>query len=186
MNEQMKLTVLGQDSAVVTFTSLNETVTLTVFAKTCPHGTAPEKRVRQSRRGVDPDPRALRCDWPLPVSGSLLPLPPRSHARPCVFLCHSLLSPSATVLSLEDFLYQLGVLSVVKWQHLLWMGFTTKTKEPVGSVNLRRLLTCSFRYGWIQTPVMPSDLPMPWFCFRLGQIQSHRVSLLLATSISKL
>uniref|UniRef100_A0A8D2GH19 Chromosome 3 open reading frame 20 n=1 Tax=Urocitellus parryii TaxID=9999 RepID=A0A8D2GH19_UROPR len=46
VNEQMKLTMLGQDSVVVTFTSLNETVTLTVSARTCPHGTMPEKWVR--------------------------------------------------------------------------------------------------------------------------------------------
>ncbi|XP_058144753.1 uncharacterized protein C3orf20 homolog [Dasypus novemcinctus] len=45
VNEQMKLTVLGQDSIVVTFTSLNETVTLTVSANNCPHGMAHDKRM---------------------------------------------------------------------------------------------------------------------------------------------
>ncbi|XP_060036621.1 uncharacterized protein C3orf20 homolog isoform X2 [Erinaceus europaeus] len=38
VNEQMKLTVLGQDSMVVTFTSMHETVTLPVSANNCPHG----------------------------------------------------------------------------------------------------------------------------------------------------
>ncbi|XP_007948789.2 uncharacterized protein C3orf20 homolog [Orycteropus afer afer] len=45
MNEQMKLTVLGQDSVVVTFTSLNETVSLTVSANNCPHGMTHDKRM---------------------------------------------------------------------------------------------------------------------------------------------
>ncbi|XP_006868749.1 PREDICTED: uncharacterized protein C3orf20 homolog [Chrysochloris asiatica] len=45
VNEQMKLTVTGQDSMVVTFTSLNETVTLTVSVNNCPHGMAHDKRV---------------------------------------------------------------------------------------------------------------------------------------------
>ncbi|XP_033615638.1 uncharacterized protein C3orf20 homolog isoform X2 [Fukomys damarensis] len=44
VNEQLKLKVLGQDSIVVTFTSLNETVMLTVSARNCPHGMAHEKR----------------------------------------------------------------------------------------------------------------------------------------------
>uniref|UniRef100_H0V8K4 Chromosome 3 open reading frame 20 n=1 Tax=Cavia porcellus TaxID=10141 RepID=H0V8K4_CAVPO len=45
VNEQLKLKVLGQDSIVVTFTSLNETVMITVSARNCPHGMAQEKRV---------------------------------------------------------------------------------------------------------------------------------------------
>uniref|UniRef100_A0A8C5ZBU2 Chromosome 3 open reading frame 20 n=1 Tax=Marmota marmota marmota TaxID=9994 RepID=A0A8C5ZBU2_MARMA len=53
VNEQMKLTMLGQDSVVVTFTSLNETVTLTVSARTCPHGTTPEKRPSRRIGGSD-------------------------------------------------------------------------------------------------------------------------------------
>uniref|UniRef100_A0A8C9PZ95 Chromosome 3 open reading frame 20 n=1 Tax=Spermophilus dauricus TaxID=99837 RepID=A0A8C9PZ95_SPEDA len=53
VNEQIKLTMLGQDSVVVTFTSLKETVTLTVWARACPHGTTPEKR--PSRRVGGPD-----------------------------------------------------------------------------------------------------------------------------------
>ncbi|CAO2605954.1 Uncharacterized protein C3orf20 homolog [Lemmus lemmus] len=44
VNEQMKLTVLGPDSITVTFTSMNETVTLSVSPKSCPHGTAHDKR----------------------------------------------------------------------------------------------------------------------------------------------
>uniref|UniRef100_A0A8C6MNC1 Chromosome 3 open reading frame 20 n=1 Tax=Moschus moschiferus TaxID=68415 RepID=A0A8C6MNC1_MOSMO len=44
VNEQMKLTVLGQDSMTVTFTSMNETVTLPVLASNCPHGTPHDKR----------------------------------------------------------------------------------------------------------------------------------------------
>ncbi|XP_023564516.1 uncharacterized protein C3orf20, partial [Octodon degus] len=44
VNEQLKLKVLAQDSIVVTFTSLNETVTLTVSAKNCPHKMALEKQ----------------------------------------------------------------------------------------------------------------------------------------------
>uniref|UniRef100_A0A8D1F8Z3 FAM194 C-terminal domain-containing protein n=1 Tax=Sus scrofa TaxID=9823 RepID=A0A8D1F8Z3_PIG len=48
VNEQMKLTVLGQDSIMVTFTSLNETVTLPISANNCPHGTSHDKRVRIS------------------------------------------------------------------------------------------------------------------------------------------
>uniref|UniRef100_A0A8D2GRR3 Chromosome 3 open reading frame 20 n=1 Tax=Urocitellus parryii TaxID=9999 RepID=A0A8D2GRR3_UROPR len=53
VNEQMKLTMLGQDSVVVTFTSLNETVTLTVSARTCPHGTMPEKWLSRRVGGLD-------------------------------------------------------------------------------------------------------------------------------------
>ncbi|XP_044111148.1 uncharacterized protein C3orf20 homolog [Neovison vison] len=45
VNEQMKLTVLSQDSITVTFTSLNERITLSVSANNCPHGVAHEKRL---------------------------------------------------------------------------------------------------------------------------------------------
>ncbi|XP_059017820.1 uncharacterized protein C3orf20 homolog isoform X2 [Mustela lutreola] len=45
VNEQMKLTVLSQDSIMVTFTSLNERITLSVSANNCPHGVAHEKRL---------------------------------------------------------------------------------------------------------------------------------------------
>nr|XP_025741013.1 uncharacterized protein C3orf20 homolog isoform X5 [Callorhinus ursinus] len=45
VNEQIKLTVLSQDSIMVTFTSLNETITLSVSASNCPHGVAHEKRL---------------------------------------------------------------------------------------------------------------------------------------------
>ncbi|XP_036907147.1 uncharacterized protein C3orf20 homolog [Sturnira hondurensis] len=45
VNEQMKLMVLGQDSIMVTFTSLSETVTLTVSPNNCPHGLEHDKRV---------------------------------------------------------------------------------------------------------------------------------------------
>ncbi|XP_032761974.1 uncharacterized protein C3orf20 homolog isoform X2 [Rattus rattus] len=44
VNEQMKLTVLGQDSISVTFTSMNETVTLSVSPKSCPHTVLHDKR----------------------------------------------------------------------------------------------------------------------------------------------
>jgi hypothetical protein len=44
----MKLTVLGQDSITVTFTSMNETVTISVSPKSCPHNVLHDKRVRQS------------------------------------------------------------------------------------------------------------------------------------------
>ncbi|TKC41486.1 hypothetical protein EI555_001587, partial [Monodon monoceros] len=44
VNEQMKLMVLGQDSIMATFTSLNETVTLPISANSCPHGTSHNKR----------------------------------------------------------------------------------------------------------------------------------------------
>ncbi|KAM6162700.1 LOW QUALITY PROTEIN: uncharacterized protein C3orf20 homolog [Erethizon dorsatum] len=37
VNEQLKLKVLGQGSIMVTFTSLNETVMLTMLARNCPH-----------------------------------------------------------------------------------------------------------------------------------------------------
>ncbi|KAM5279657.1 uncharacterized protein C3orf20 homolog [Ctenodactylus gundi] len=43
VNEQMTVKVLGLDSITVTFTSLNETVTLTVSSRNCPH----EKRLSQ-------------------------------------------------------------------------------------------------------------------------------------------
>uniref|UniRef100_A0A7N5KIF0 Chromosome 3 open reading frame 20 n=1 Tax=Ailuropoda melanoleuca TaxID=9646 RepID=A0A7N5KIF0_AILME len=45
VNEQMKLTVLSQDSIMVSFTSLNETITLSVSANNCPHGVAHDKRL---------------------------------------------------------------------------------------------------------------------------------------------
>ncbi|XP_042835515.1 uncharacterized protein C3orf20 homolog isoform X6 [Panthera tigris] len=45
VNEQIKLTVLSQDSIIVTFTSLNETITLSVSANNCPHGVAQDKRL---------------------------------------------------------------------------------------------------------------------------------------------
>ncbi|XP_069907152.1 uncharacterized protein C3orf20 [Oryctolagus cuniculus] len=48
VNEQLKLTVLGKDCITVTFTSLNETVTLTVSSKNCPH--RPLHSKRPSRR----------------------------------------------------------------------------------------------------------------------------------------
>ena len=60
VNEQMKLTVLGQDSIMVTFTSLNETVTLPVSANNCPHGTSHDKRVRHADQSPRPDPRAFQ------------------------------------------------------------------------------------------------------------------------------
>ncbi|XP_057641396.1 uncharacterized protein C3orf20 homolog [Chionomys nivalis] len=44
VNEQMKLTVLGPDSITVTFTSMNEMVTLSVSPKSCPHGIVHDKR----------------------------------------------------------------------------------------------------------------------------------------------
>uniref|UniRef100_A0A8C6GTH1 RIKEN cDNA 4930590J08 gene n=1 Tax=Mus spicilegus TaxID=10103 RepID=A0A8C6GTH1_MUSSI len=44
VNEQMKLTVLGQDSITVTFTSMNETVTISVSPKSCPHNVLHDKR----------------------------------------------------------------------------------------------------------------------------------------------
>ncbi|KAK2493660.1 hypothetical protein MC885_000643 [Smutsia gigantea] len=53
VNEQMKLTVLGQDSITVTFTSLNETVTLTVSANNCPHRTAHGKRLAHRISNLD-------------------------------------------------------------------------------------------------------------------------------------
>ncbi|XP_037379471.1 uncharacterized protein C3orf20 homolog isoform X2 [Talpa occidentalis] len=53
VNEQMKLTVLGQDSIVVTFTSLQETVKLTVSATSCPHGITHDKRLTHRISIVD-------------------------------------------------------------------------------------------------------------------------------------
>ncbi|XP_061051589.1 uncharacterized protein C3orf20 homolog [Eubalaena glacialis] len=53
VNEQMKLTVLGQDSIMVTFTSLNETVTLPVSANNCPHGTSHDKRMTRRISSMD-------------------------------------------------------------------------------------------------------------------------------------
>ncbi|XP_058419962.1 uncharacterized protein C3orf20 homolog [Diceros bicornis minor] len=42
----MKLTVLGQDSIVVTFTSMKQTVRVTVSANGCPHGIPHYKKVK--------------------------------------------------------------------------------------------------------------------------------------------
>ncbi|XP_074260202.1 uncharacterized protein C3orf20 homolog isoform X2 [Saimiri boliviensis] len=53
VNEQMKLKVLGQDSITVTFTSLNDTVTLSVSANNCPHGMAYEKRLNHKISNMD-------------------------------------------------------------------------------------------------------------------------------------
>ncbi|XP_057562520.1 uncharacterized protein C3orf20 homolog [Hippopotamus amphibius kiboko] len=53
VNEQMKLTVLGQDSIMVTFTSLNETVTLPISANNCPHGISHDKRVTHRISSMD-------------------------------------------------------------------------------------------------------------------------------------
>ncbi|XP_054451170.1 uncharacterized protein C3orf20 homolog [Pteronotus mesoamericanus] len=53
VNEQMKLTVLGQDSIMVTFTSLNETVTLTVSPNNCPHGVGHDKRATHKISSMD-------------------------------------------------------------------------------------------------------------------------------------
>ncbi|XP_058293292.1 uncharacterized protein C3orf20 homolog isoform X3 [Hylobates moloch] len=53
VNEEMKLKVLGQDSITVTFTSLNETVTLTVSANSCPHGMAYDKRLNHRISNMD-------------------------------------------------------------------------------------------------------------------------------------
>ncbi|KAG8516945.1 putative protein C3orf20 [Galemys pyrenaicus] len=68
VNEQMKLTVLGQDSIVVTFTSLQETVKVTVSATNCPHGITQDKRVRQSRRDTQPGPEAAELGVALHIS----------------------------------------------------------------------------------------------------------------------
>ncbi|XP_075407008.1 uncharacterized protein C3orf20 homolog [Tenrec ecaudatus] len=53
VNDQMKLTVMGQDSMVVTFTSLSETVTLTVSANNCPHGIPSDKRMTHRINSLD-------------------------------------------------------------------------------------------------------------------------------------
>ncbi|XP_069871738.1 uncharacterized protein C3orf20 homolog [Dipodomys merriami] len=60
MNEQMKLTVLGQDSIMVTFTCMNETVTLTLSAKNCPHSTTHDKRM--TRRITVTDEKILKMN----------------------------------------------------------------------------------------------------------------------------
>ncbi|XP_068940602.1 uncharacterized protein C3orf20 homolog [Petaurus breviceps papuanus] len=44
MNEQIKLRVHNQDSISLTFSALNETVTLLISPTDCPHGAPPEKR----------------------------------------------------------------------------------------------------------------------------------------------
>ncbi|XP_054585832.1 uncharacterized protein C3orf20 homolog isoform X3 [Eptesicus fuscus] len=53
VNEQMKLTVLAQDSILVTFTSMNETVTLTISANNCPHGVGHDKKMTHKIISVD-------------------------------------------------------------------------------------------------------------------------------------
>uniref|UniRef100_G1PFX2 Chromosome 3 open reading frame 20 n=1 Tax=Myotis lucifugus TaxID=59463 RepID=G1PFX2_MYOLU len=53
MNEQMKLTVLGQDSILVTFTCMNETVTLTISANNCPHGVGHDKKMIHKTTSMD-------------------------------------------------------------------------------------------------------------------------------------
>ncbi|XP_055985265.1 uncharacterized protein C3orf20 homolog [Sorex fumeus] len=53
VNEQMKLTVLGQDSISVTFTCWQETVTLSVSATNCPHGVPHEKKVAHRVSSMD-------------------------------------------------------------------------------------------------------------------------------------
>ncbi|XP_043299151.1 uncharacterized protein C3orf20 homolog isoform X2 [Cervus canadensis] len=53
VNDQMKLTVLGQDSMTVTFTSMNETVTLPISASNCPHGISHDKRITRRMSGMD-------------------------------------------------------------------------------------------------------------------------------------
>nr|KAF6310154.1 hypothetical protein mMyoMyo1_001843 [Myotis myotis] len=53
MNEQMKLTVLGQDSILVTFTSMNETVTLTISANNCTHGVGHDKKMTHKIISMD-------------------------------------------------------------------------------------------------------------------------------------
>ncbi|XP_072454483.1 uncharacterized protein C3orf20 homolog isoform X1 [Notamacropus eugenii] len=44
MNEQIKLKVHNQDSISITFSALNESVTLVISPTDCPHGAPPEKR----------------------------------------------------------------------------------------------------------------------------------------------
>ncbi|XP_048212278.1 uncharacterized protein C3orf20 homolog [Perognathus longimembris pacificus] len=53
VNEQMKLTVLGQDSIMVTFTCLNETVTFTLSTKNCPHSMTHDRRLTRRVTIVD-------------------------------------------------------------------------------------------------------------------------------------
>ncbi|KAF6312546.1 hypothetical protein mRhiFer1_001868 [Rhinolophus ferrumequinum] len=53
VNEQMKLTVLGQDSITVTFTAMNETVTLTVSANNCPHRVGHDKQVTHKANSMN-------------------------------------------------------------------------------------------------------------------------------------
>lgn len=63
VNKQMKLTILGKECITVTFTSQNETVTLSVSAKKCPHKTLHNKRVRQ------PNPMASPHELPFTSQG---------------------------------------------------------------------------------------------------------------------
>ncbi|KAM5231853.1 uncharacterized protein C3orf20 homolog [Hipposideros larvatus] len=53
VNEQMKLMVLGKDSIMVTFTSMKETVTLTVSANNCPHRAGHDKQVSHKVNSMD-------------------------------------------------------------------------------------------------------------------------------------
>uniref|UniRef100_A0A671FGE3 Chromosome 3 open reading frame 20 n=1 Tax=Rhinolophus ferrumequinum TaxID=59479 RepID=A0A671FGE3_RHIFE len=59
VNEQMKLTVLGQDSITVTFTAMNETVTLTVSANNCPHRVGHDKQANSMNRKMSKMSRTL-------------------------------------------------------------------------------------------------------------------------------
>uniref|UniRef100_A0A8C5KAC8 RIKEN cDNA 4930590J08 gene n=1 Tax=Jaculus jaculus TaxID=51337 RepID=A0A8C5KAC8_JACJA len=60
VNDQMKLTVQGQDSMTVTFTSMNETVTLTVSPQNCPHSTVHDKR--SSHRTINMDDKMAKIN----------------------------------------------------------------------------------------------------------------------------
>uniref|UniRef100_A0A2K6F8V0 Chromosome 3 open reading frame 20 n=1 Tax=Propithecus coquereli TaxID=379532 RepID=A0A2K6F8V0_PROCO len=53
VNEHIRLKVLGPDSIAVTFTSLDETVRLTVSASNCPHGPAHDRRLVRGVNGAD-------------------------------------------------------------------------------------------------------------------------------------
>lgn len=95
VNEQMKLMVLGQDSIMATFTSLNEIVTLPTSANGCPHGTLHNKRVRHTDQSPRPDPRVFQHGLSL-WNAFVLPASP-THTRPHLFTCLMDLYSSFTV-----------------------------------------------------------------------------------------
>ncbi|XP_024412141.2 uncharacterized protein C3orf20 homolog [Desmodus rotundus] len=123
VNEQMKLTVLGQDSIMVTFTSLSETVTLTVSPNNCPHGVGHDKRVTHKISFMD----EKMCK----MSRALAEIKKRFQKTVSQFMNSILLT--AGLLTIEYPVREKAEMSRVKMKS--WFSFERGTKQNLYSAE---------------------------------------------------